>query len=88
MGVLLQGNFTSLFGKYGRGCEKLLKYYIKKGWVAFLGSDTHHDVHYTEKKLKRKLLRICRDEDYVNRLLYYNFDKVINNEEMEIKRFN
>ena len=29
-GLLLQGNFTSLFGKYGRIPKKSLKYFLKK----------------------------------------------------------
>ena len=86
MGVLLQGNFTSLFGKYGNKSKKLLKYYLKNHWITFIGSDTHKDVKYNEKKLKRKLLRITKDEEYVEDLLYNNFDKVINNEDIGILR--
>ena len=87
MGVLLQGNFTSLFGKYGSKSKKLLTYYLKKHWIAFLGSDTHSDeIKYNEKKLKSKLLRITKDEEYVDDLLYNNFDKVINNEDIGILR--
>ena len=87
MGVLLQGNFTSLFNKYGRESKKLLTYYLKKHWITFLGSDTHNDIkRYNEKKLRRKLLRITKDKDYVDDLLYNNFDKVINNEEIGILR--
>ena len=87
MGVLLQGNFTSLFNKYGRESKKLLTYYLKKHWITFLGSDTHNDIkRYNEKKIRRKLLRITKDKDYVDDLLYNNFDKVINNEEIGILR--
>ena len=86
MGILLQGNLTSLFGKYGFKSKRLLKLYLKNHWISFLGSDTHHDVKYSEKKLRKKLLRITKDEDYVNDLLYNNFDKVINNEDIGILR--
>lgn len=87
MGVLLQGNFTSLFRKYGSKPKKLLTYYLKNHWITFLGSDTHNEVkRYSEKKLRRKLLRITKDKDYVDDLLYNNFDKVINNEEIGILR--
>jgi len=85
-GILLQGNFTSLFGKYGRTAEKTLKYLIKKKWITFLGSDTHHEVKYNEKKLEKKLLRLTKDKEYVEDLMFNNFDKVINNEDIPIVR--
>ena len=86
MGVLLQGNFPSLFGKYGRGPKKLLKYYIKKGWISFLGSDTHHNFIYDTKKLERKLHRLNKNEKYIYDLLEGNFDKVVSNDFIEIIR--
>lgn len=85
-GVLLQGNFTSLFGKYGRTCEKTLKLFLKQKWITFLGSDTHHDVKFKGKKLEKKLLKITKDQDYVDDLLRNNFDKVINKEDIGILR--
>ena len=78
-GVLLQGNLTSLFGKYGRSAEKTLKHLLKNKWITFLGSDTHHDVKFNAKKLEKKLLRITKDRDYVDDLMRNNFDKVISN---------
>lgn len=89
MGVLLQGNTPSLFGKYGRISEKTLKFFLKKGWITVMGSDTHHSYeNISEKKLRRKLYRITKDDDYVERILNTNFDKIINDDVMEIKRFN
>lgn len=85
-GVLLQGNFTSLFGKYGPKSKKILKYYIKKGWISFLGSDTHHDYKYKAKKLEKILHRINKDKEYVHNILEGNFDKVINDEEIGLIR--
>ena len=86
MGVHLQGNFTSLFGKYGKTSLKTLKYLLKKHYISFLGSDVHHQVNYSEKKLRKKLLKITKDAAYVENLLVNNFDKVINNEEIGILR--
>ncbi len=85
-GLLLQGNFTSLFGKYGKTAEKTLKLLLKKKWITFLGSDTHHDVHFNSKKLRKKLLKITKDKDYVDALMEKNFDKVINNEDIAMLR--
>ena len=83
-GVLLQGNFTSLFGKYGRHSRKVLKLYLKNKWICFLGSDTHHEVAYDNKKLEKMLLKITKDKEYAEELLSKNFDKVINNEDIGI----
>ena len=55
MGVLLQGNYKSLFGKYGSDAKKTLKYFLKRGWITFLGSDTHHEEDFDVKKLGKKL---------------------------------
>ena len=78
-GLLLQGNFTSLYGVYGKTAEKTLKYYIKNKWISLLGSDTHHNVKFKGKKLEKKLLRITKDKEYTKKLLEDNFDKVIQN---------
>ena len=79
-GVLMQCNITSLFNVYGRESKKTLKYFLKKKWITFIGSDTHHKVQFDSKKLEKKLLRITKDKEYVNDLLYNNFDKIINDE--------
>ena len=85
-GLLLQGNYESLFGKYGYRARKVLKYYIKKKWITFLGSDAHHDMNLDLNKLTKKLLRYSKDKQYVENILSNNFDKVINNEDIEMIR--
>lgn len=86
MGVLMQGNFTSLFGKYGKASEKTLKYFLKKKWISFLGSDVHHEYDCSKEKLEKKLYKITKDKDYINDLFYNNFDKVINDEDIMMVR--
>ena len=85
-GVLMQGNLTSLFNVYGRESRKTLEYFLKRKWITFLGSDTHHKVQFDSKKLEKKLLKITKDQDYVNDLLYNNFNKIINNEDIGMIR--
>ncbi len=77
MGVYLQGNYTSLFGKYGIESKKVLKKLLKKHMIDILSSDTHHEVIGNEKKIKRKLKWYLKDEE-IDKLLYKNFDKLIN----------
>lgn len=85
-GLLLQGNWESLFGKYGFRAKRVLKYYLKRKWISFLGSDAHHDYNLDEKKLYKKVLRLSKDKEYTENLLYNNFTKVINNEDIEMIR--
>ena len=86
MGVLFQGNIPSLFGKYGPREKKVLKYYIKKGWISFLGTDIHHEISFKKKKLEKILKRCNSDEEYIHNLLEGNFDRVIRNEEIGMIR--
>ena len=76
MGVLLQGNYKSLFGKYGKASKKLLKYLLKTKRITFLGSDIHKNEKYGVKRLKFKLRVIGLKRDYIDNLLYKNFDSV------------
>lgn len=86
MGVLMQANFTTLFGKYGKTAEKTLKYFLKKKWISFLGSDTHHYYDYPVKKLEKKLYKITKDKQYIQDLFYNNFDKVISDQDITMIR--
>lgn len=78
MGVHLQGNYTSLFGKYGRESKKVLKKLLKRGMIDILSSDTHHEVIGDEKRLRRKLKWYLSNEE-IDKLLFKNFDQFINN---------
>ena len=86
MGLLMQGNYTSLLGKYGRKPKKLLKYYIKKGWISFLGSDTHHEFKYKMSKVEKIVKKLNKDEEYTRDLLEKNFDRVIHNQDIAMIR--
>ncbi len=79
MGVLMQGDYASLYGRYGKKSKRTLKKLLKKGYISFLCSDTHHKVEIKEKKLKRKLRWYLSKED-IEKTLNTNFDKVIKDE--------
>lgn len=84
MGVLFQSNYEGLFGKYGNDAKKTLKKLLKHGMVHFLASDIHRQSSKCNfKNLNSKLQRIVHDEKIINKLLNDNFDKVINNENIE-----
>lgn len=80
MGVIMQGDYLSLFGKYGTGAKKTLKKLLKKDYISLLASDTHHNVEIKEDKLRHKLEWYISKER-IEELLNTNFDKIINNEE-------
>ena len=77
MGVLLQGNFMSLFGRYGKHSKKLLKYYLKKNYISFLGSDFHKVTKYNLKKLRFRLKLMRLKNDYIEDVLERNFKKLV-----------
>lgn len=82
MGVLLQGNIGSLFKEYGRESKKLFKYFLKKKYYTFLGTDIHRELNFNGEKLNKKLLKITRDREYTVDILENNFTKVIKNEDI------
>ena len=45
LGIHLQINLNSLVGYYSKPVEKVAKYLSQKGFVDFVGSDTHHFKH-------------------------------------------
>ena len=84
MGVLFQGNYESLFGKYGVNAKKTLKKLIKLNYITFLGSDMHRlGYEYHQEKLEQKLLKITKDKDKVYDLIDGNISKVIENKDIE-----
>lgn len=86
MGVLLQGNYKSLFGKYGKDARKTLNYFLKTNKITFLASDCHHESDFQLKRLKKKLKSIVKSDNIVEDLLENNFNKVILNEDIGIKK--
>ena len=82
MGILLQGNYKSLLGKYGSKAKKTLKVLLKKDLITFLGSDMHHTDDYEIEKALKKVKRIVKDENRVEDISFNNFDKVIANKEL------
>lgn len=77
MGVMLQGNYKSLFGKYGNEAKKLLKYLLKKQYISFLGSDIHNYEKYGIKRLILKLRLMRLSKEYINDILENNAKRLL-----------
>ena len=77
MGVLLQGNYRSLFGYYGKDAKKALQKLIKQKKISFLGSDIHKNDGYNLKKLEKKILRLSKDKEYTESIINGNAKKIL-----------
>ena len=81
LGCLLQGNYMSLLGKYGRRAQKTLKILLKNDVISFLGSDVHHERNdYHLPEAEKKVLKIVKSEQKVQALFIDNAEKIIKNE--------
>lgn len=66
MGVLLQGNYESILGKYGSQAQKTLKKLLKQHKIDLLSTDTHRK-NSTYKKffeVEKKLRKIVKEDYY------------------------
>lgn len=82
LGVLLQGNYKSLFGKYGKYAKRLLTKLLKEDKITFLGSDIHHVENYDLKKMYKKLKKIIKDEDVIKDITANNYNLLIKNKDI------
>ncbi|MBR1801845.1 hypothetical protein IJ768_01275 [Candidatus Saccharibacteria bacterium] len=84
LGCLLQGNYMSLLGKYGKKAEKTLKILLKNDVITFLGSDVHHESNeYHLPEAEKRVLKIVRSEEKLEALFEKNAEKILNDEEIE-----
>lgn len=81
MGCYIQINAGSVMGQYGFGTKKFTRQILKQGLVHFVATDAHDDVR------RRPCLLDCAKyidkkfgEDYAEKILKENPEKVINNE--------
>ena len=77
MGVLLQGNYRSLFGYYGKDAKKALSKFIKKHQISFLGSDIHRNDGYDLDKLEKKVYKLSKDIEYTKNIIENNAKEII-----------
>ena len=84
MGALLQANFGSIIGLYGKRAEKTVKKLFKEGLIQFLGSDVHrtNQIYPKMPKIMKKLKKILSDRE-IKELTELNAQKVLDNEEIE-----
>lgn len=83
MGVLLQGNYLSIIGYYGKQAQKRLKKMLKEDMITFLGSDIHHVHSYELDKAYKKIKKIIgKDEAKLTKLFIENAKKILYNSDV------
>jgi len=72
LGVYFQVNLNSMSGYYSKDVQKVAHKLVEKGWVDFIGSDTHHQTHlkHFSKNLHSKhLAKIFKYNTILNQQL-------------------
>ncbi len=86
-GVLMQSNYGSILGQYGKEAQKALVKMLKNNMVHFLGTDTHRTgfIYGHFDKVEREFLK-CISEEKFQELTTTNAEKILNNEPIEIEK--
>ena len=81
-GCLLQGNISSIIGRYGKDAKKNLELLLKKHMIHVLGTDIHNSMFDIEE-CKNELKKIV-DEYMYDDIMCNNFDKIVNNKDVSV----
>ena len=80
-GALLQINYGSIIGSYGKKAKKTTKKLLKNNLVSLLGTDIHHpnsETYTNMDKIRKKLTKII-GEQKSNKLMIENPNKLLGN---------
>ena len=82
-GVLMQSNYGSILGVYGKEPQKVIKYLLKNNLIHFLGSDVHmpKTIYPKIEKAIKKIEKIIGKEKF-KELSTINPNKVLNNQDI------
>lgn len=66
MGILLQGNYESIIGKYGRGAQKTIKKLLKQRKIDLLSTDAHKPLSTYSRmaEIEKKLRKVIKEDYY------------------------
>lgn len=87
MGVLFQANFGSIYGIYGKECQKTVQLLLKNNMIHFLGSDVHrkNSIYPKMPDILRKIEKVISKEK-VYKLTTINPKLVLNNKKIEVDK--
>ena len=83
-GIILQGNYASIIGKYGIESKKTMKKLLKAKMIHILASDVHKEnsIYNKMEVISKNILEIV-DEDYYELITKINPQKIIENQSIE-----
>lgn len=85
-GVLMQSNYGSIIGQYGKKEKILVMEFLKNNMIHFLGSDVHKQgTIYPKIPRIVNFLKDKLDEKYVDELTTENAELVLNNKKINIR---
>lgn len=85
-GVLIQSNYGTMLGQYGKMAKQTLEIMLENHLVHFMGSDTHRQsfVYESMDSILSEIRAITGDEEYILDITTNNPEKIINNLPIQI----
>lgn len=79
-GVLIQSNYGSFIGQYGKMAKQTAEILLENHMIHFLGTDTHKQGYIYEniKTILKELEEISDDKKYINEITTINPKNIIN----------
>ncbi len=88
-GVLIQSNYGSFVGQYGKEAKKTAELLLENHIIHFLGSDTHrHGFIYDNfDSIYKRLENITKDPKYIEDITTNNAKNILNDFDMDIEDY-
>ena len=85
-GVLMQSNYGSIIGQYGKNAQKTIIKMLKNNMIHFLGTDTHRTgyIYSHFYKVEKEFLKYISKEKF-DELTTTNAEHILNNTTFEIE---
>ena len=86
LGVLIQSNYGSFIGQYGKSAKATVEILLKNKLINFLGSDTHKqgNVYENIDIILKRARDLVKDEKYIYEITTSNPNKILNDIDIEI----
>lgn len=85
LGILVQSNYGSFMGLYGKKAKVTAEILLKNKLIHFLGSDTHKQgtIYENIDKIIKNLIHISGDNKYIRKITTINAQDILNDFEFE-----
>ncbi len=85
-GVLMQANYGSFLGRYGKGAKKIVQKLLENDLIHFLGTDVHRqNTIYKDMPQALETIREIIEEDKLDKLTTINPKLALANKKIEIE---